>query len=236
MITPQPCKAKLADKRVHNEKFTQYFFELIDPPEKEFLAGQYVSLKASERGERRSYSICSSPDETHHFELLVDVTPQGLGTSYLANLQFGQEVEILMPLGMFTVPDNSNEKSLAFLATGSGVAPFMSMILDQLQNKHDTRPMTLYWGMREVNQLFWQDRFQELAESFPNFHFHPVISQPIEGWPLCVGRVTDCLANHAFDQEAGYYICGNAPMLKDVLAFLETKGIPQEHIHHEKFF
>lgn len=235
MITPQPCKAKLADKIVHNDKFTQYFFELTEPAQKEFLAGQYVSLKVSERGDRRSYSICSSPDTPHAFELLVDVTPNGLGTNYLANLQFGQEVEVLMPLGMFTIPENSNETSIALVATGSGVAPFMGMIKDQLQHRHDTRSITLYWGMREVNQLFWQDKFQELAEAFPNFHFHPVISQPIEGWPLCAGRVTDCLTTHEFDQGAGYYLCGNAPMLKDILAFLASKNIPQDHIHHEKF-
>lgn len=236
MITPQPCKAKLADRIVHNAKFTQYFFELIEPAQKEFVAGQYVSVKVTERGDRRSYSIASNPNTPHRFELLVDVTPQGLGTTYLNNLQLGQEIDVLMPLGMFTVPDNSSETSLAFLATGSGIAPFRSMILDQLQNKRDTRSITLYWGMREISQLFWQDEFQELARNFSNFHFHPVISQPVPEWPLCRGRVTDCLRTHEFDQTAGYYLCGNAPMLQEVLGILAEHAVPQDHIHHEKFF
>lgn len=236
MTTPQRCTAKLADKRVHNEKFIQYMFELTLPPDITFQAGQYVSLQVSERGERRSYSICSSPEVTHGFELLIDITPQGVGTKYLDALQFGQEVNVLMPLGMFTVPENSDEDSLVLIATGSGIAPFKSMILDQLQNKQDQRQITLNWGLREVNQMFWQDEFQELAESFPNFHFHPVISKPTPEWPLCRGRVTDCLKTHEFNPKAGFYLCGNEPMVIDVKAFLAEKGIPADHIHHEKFF
>lgn len=236
MTTPQRATARLADKRVFNEKFTHFFFELIQPAQIEFQAGQYVSIQVSPQGQRRSYSIASSPAENHKFELLVDVTPNGLGINYLNNLQFGQEVNVLLPLGMFTVPDDSAETAVILVGTGSGIAPFRSMILDLLQVRRDPRPITLHWGMREVKQLFWQDEFQELAESFPNFHFHPVISQATPEWPLCRGRVTDCLRTHDFDAQAGYYLCGNAPMLKDVLAFLQEKGIKPEHIHHEKFF
>ncbi len=236
MTTPQRATARLADKRVHNDKFIQYVFELIEPNEIAFQAGQYVSMQVSERGERRSYSISSSPAVTHGFELLIDITPQGLGTQYLGALEFGQTVNILMPMGMFTIADHSQEDSLKLIATGSGIAPFKSMILDQLQIKHDTRPITLHWGMREVRQMFWQDEFQELAESFPNFHFHPVISQATPEWPLCQGRVTDCLKTHEFSPKAGYYLCGNAPMVKDVMAFLQEKGVKADQVHHEKFF
>jgi len=236
MTTPQRATARLADKRVHNSKFTQYFFELIEPHEITFQAGQYVSIQVSSQGERRSYSIASTPAISHGFELLIDSTPQGLGTQYLDKLALGEAVNVLIPLGLFTIPNDQTEESLIFVGTSSGVAPFKSMILDQLQVKHDQRQMTLYWGMREVTQLFWQDEFQELAESFPNFHFHPVISQALPAWPLCRGRVTDCLRTHDFASSAGYYLCGNAPMLKDVLAFLQEKGIKEEQIHHEKFF
>lgn len=236
MTTPQRCRAKLADKIIQNQKFVQYFFELIEPHEVQFQAGQYVSLKVSERGDRRSYSICSSPEKNHGFELLIDISPQGLGTSFLSEMTLGQEVDVLMPLGVFTVSQASDEQAVIFLGTGSGIAPFRSMILDQLQAKHDTRPIVLHWGLREVNQLFWQDEFQELAESFPNFHFHPVISRPTNEWPLCRGRVTDCLRTHEFNQQAGYYLCGNAAMLQETLTILQEKGILPGHIHHEKFF
>lgn len=236
MTPPQRAQARLIERIDHNDKFIQLKFEYVEPPVVLFQAGQYVSLQVSEHGDRRSYSICSSPEADHGFELLIDVSPNGLGSQYLHNLALGQTVNVLVPLGVFTVPDAPEEKNLIFIGTGSGIAPFRSMIMDQLQNKHDQRPMTLYWGLRHVAQMFWQDEFTELSQNFPNFHFHPVISQPEADWPLCRGRVTDCLSVHEFVPEAGFYLCGNAPMLRDVLAFLGQKQIPEARIHHEKFY
>lgn len=234
---PQQCTAKFEDKVVYNEKFTQFAFEMTSPPRFNFLAGQYVSIKVSDKGERRSYSISSAPNIDHGFELLVDMEPNGIGVQYLANLQFGQEIQVLGPMGMFVVEDAPTEKSLVFIATGSGIAPMHSMLLDQLQTKQDKRPMVLYWGLRHEKDMFWELEFQELSTHFPNFTYHPVLSQPeTDQWTLCRGRVTDCLVTHEHPTEAGYYICGNQKMLNDVVALLEAKGIEHKHIHHEKFY
>lgn len=234
---PQQMTARLEDKIVHNPKFIQYTFELLEPHRMEFAAGQYVSVKVDEQGHRRSYSICSTPDVQHGFELLIDMAPQGVGVKYLEGLQFGAEVSVLGPLGVFTMVDNPEEKSVVYIATGSGIAPIRSMILDQLQVKQDKRPIKLYWGLRHETDMFWLLEFYELSQSFPNFSFHPVLSKPeTEEWTLCKGRVTDCLVNHPDLENAGYYICGNERMLADVIALLEKKGINQSHIHHEKFY
>lgn len=235
-MPPQRCTARLEDKLQHNSKFTQYMFELVEPHTVPFLAGQYVSMKVSDQGLRRSYSISSSPGITHGFELLLDITPQGVGTKYLESLKFGDTVEILMPMGMFTIAEDPTEKHLVFIATGSGVAPFYSMIQDLLQEKHDPRPITLFWGLRYAEDLFWEDEFSRLSEAFPQFVFHPVLSKAVDEWPLCRGRVTDCLSVHTLPENAGYYLCGNAPMIADVSALLTQKGITKEHIHHEKFY
>lgn len=236
MIAPQRCTGKLVDKIIYNEKFIHYFFEFIEPPAIQFEAGQYVSMQVSERGDRRSYSICSSPATTHGFELLIDITPQGVGSKFLENLSFSQPVDMLAPLGRFTVPQDPSEHALIFVATGSGVAPFRSMILDQLQVKQDQREIVLLWGLRHENLLFWENEFLEMSQAFPNFKFHPVISQPTPAWTLCQGRVTNCLSVHSYPDQAGYYLCGNDAMVKDVLTFLQGKGVAEDHIHHEKFY
>ncbi|MDA1079098.1 MAG: FAD-binding oxidoreductase [bacterium] len=236
MQPPKQYRAKLEDKQQLNERFMQYDFELVEPNELAFAAGQYVSIKVSDKGERRSYSICSSPAITHGFELLVDHQPAGIGCTYLESLAFGQEIELLAPLGIFTIVPDTDETSLALVATGSGIAPFRSMLFEHLQVRQDTRPITLYWGMRHANQLFWEDEFEELAESFPHFSFHPVISQPEQAWPLCRGRVTDCLTAHEQAASVGYYLCGNATMIGDVTQTVLAKGITEAHIHHEKFY
>lgn len=234
---PQQILAKLEDKVVHNHKFIQYKFELTQPYRMQFLSGQYVSLKVDDVGHRRSYSICSTPDIDHGFELLVDVAPQGLGVQYLESLQFGQEIQLLAPMGVFVMEEDPAEQSVVFIGTGSGIAPLRAMILDQLINKQDARPMVLHWGVRHEKDWFWLLEFEELSDKFPNFSFHPVLSQPeTDQWTLCKGRVTDCLLNHEHPAAAGYYICGNEKMLADVVALLEKKGINDTHIHHEKFY
>jgi ferredoxin-NADP reductase len=236
MNPPKHFVAKLADKIQLNEKFVQYKFELVEPSVMEFSAGQYVSIAVGDEGHRRSYSICSSPADNHGFELMVDETPNGIGVQYLHGLQFGQELKMLAPMGMFTVGNESETSPLIFVATGSGVTPFRSMLFDQLQIKKNPRPMILYWGMRHVEDLFWEDEFEELAENFPHFQFHPVMSQGNDQWPLCRGHVTDCLDIHEQLPSAHYYICGNARMLADVIQLLEKKGVGKEQIHHEKFY
>lgn len=238
----QQMTAKLADKTVFNPKYTEYRFELEHPHTMQFQAGQYISVAVAENGDRRSYSLTSNPDNIHGFDLLVDHSPQGVGSQFMQNLQFGQVIQIMGPMGKFVV-DRAKatdpvhpEKELVLIATGSGIAPFHAMVLDLLQDQAETRKITLYWGMRHVHELFWQNEFQDLVESFETFSFHPVISQPIPQWTLCQGRVTDCLVGHELPPQAGYYLCGSATMITDVRALLESKGVLPENIHFEKFF
>ena len=109
------------------------------------------------------------------------------------------------------------------------------MILDLLQVKQDPRPITLYWGLRFPSQLFWQDEFTDLAENFPNFHFHPVISKPTLDWNLCSGHVTDCLSIHELDSATGFYLCGNKEMINDAITLLTSLDFNQSQIHFEKY-
>jgi Na+-transporting NADH:ubiquinone oxidoreductase subunit F len=234
MFKPQLYLATLAEKKIFNPKFSLLTFELSQPNEMPFEAGQYVSIQVSERGDRRSYSICSTPDVIHGFDILVDMTvPMGLGATYLNNLQFGDQVKSLGPMGRFMiVPD---EPAITMIGTGSGLGPLRSMLLDLLQNQHDTREIILYWGLRHVEDLVWQDEFQQLAMAFPNFKFHPVLSKSPQEWPLCRGRVTDCLSIHNLIPGSGYYICGNQHMIDDMVALLLSRGVAPTQIHQEKF-
>ncbi len=235
---PQKITARFEDKVVLNEKFVQLKFELQEPHSMPFLAGQYVSIKVSEKGERRSYSISSSPGITHGFELLVDLSPNGVGSHYLKNLQFGQTIDAMGPMGRFVLEPEAleQEPTIALVATGSGLAPLYSMLQDLLHVRQDKRPIILYWGMRYDHELFWLDDLYEMDKLYENFSFHPVISRPGEAWTLCTGRITDCLTNHGILNPAGYYICGNKPMLEDVTNLLQQASVPTERVHFEKFY
>jgi ferredoxin-NADP reductase len=239
--TFQPYKSRLAWKNQINERFCEFHFELIEPNRLSFQAGQYVFVRVPETGHQRSYSITSPPNMNHAVELLVDLVPQGPGTRYLASLEPGQVVEMMAPLGGFVVPDRNSvigqaEKSLVFVATGSGIAPFKSMLTDLLITQNDTRPMMLLWGMRYEADQFWYDDFGVLAQEHPNLSFQPVLSKPSEAWPFHKGYVTDVLSVQTNFLERGYFICGRSEMIQDVRTLLIDNNVPLEHIHTESFF
>lgn len=240
-MSVQRFRAKTAEVEHIGEKYIHLTFELLEPNKIEFIAGQYILLEAPGTQQKKSYSITSNPVEDHKIELLVDTTPQGLGTKYLMSLKPGDEIAFYAPAGRFIIADHETdigkeEKELVFVATGSGIAPVRSMVLDLLQNKKDTRKITVYFGTRTENMMVWQEEFLLLSQAFSNFAYHPVLSKASDQWPLCRGRVTDCLSIHPLPDTAGYYLCGNYHMLDDVEKYLLEKNVKKEHIHSEEFF
>lgn len=232
--------SKVSETRHLNDKFVHIVLELVEPSRMTFTAGQYILLEVPGIDQKKSYSIASAPGIDHRIELLVDISPQGPASKYLDAVKPGDEVSFFAPAGRFIpesqeTPIGKEEKSLVFVATGSGIAPLRGMIFHLLQEVQDPRPMTLYWGLRKEDDLIWADEFQGLSKSFPQFTFHPVLSRATDAWPLCRGRVTDCLLIHPFDATAGYYLCGNRGMIEDVSALLLDRHIQPEHIHREQF-
>jgi len=239
--TLQIFKAKLAWRKDLNTNFAEFKFELLEPNRISFEAGQYLLLEVPETGHQRSYSIASPPSLDHAIHLLVDFTPQGPGSKYLQSLKPGEEVKMIAPLGRFVISDQDSqigqtEKKIVLLATGSGIAPYRSMIEDRLITKKDYRPLTLIWGLRYESDQFWYDDFSLLALQHPNFSFQPVLSRPNEGWQFHKGYVTDVLSIQDDFSETGYFLCGNGSMVKDAREMLTQKGVAPEKIHFETFF
>jgi ferredoxin-NADP reductase len=238
----QPFTAKMSERRILNEKFQSLRFELVEPSRLRFTAGQYILLTVPTTPQKKSYSITTSPSTEHAFELMIELAPQGHGVKYLTSLQPGDEIKFMAPVGLFTLaapesPIGQAEKAFVFIATGSGIAPFKSILEDLLISKNEQRPIILYWGLRYAEDQFWFNEFQQLAQQHKNFTFHPTLSKAPDNWQLCRGRVTDCLLIHPMPvEQAGYYLCGSSAMIGDVKELLTKQGVPAQHIHHEKFY
>ncbi|MFZ2200128.1 MAG: FAD-binding oxidoreductase [Microgenomates group bacterium] len=235
---PQKYSARVSDKYFvsDNERFLYVKLELVLPDRISYLAGQYISIQINDLGERRCYSIASTSDDNHGFHLLVEIVGEGKGSNYFHNLQIGQVVEVLAPLGKFVVSENKINK-LLFVATGSGIVPIYAMINDLLINKKEARPMRLHWGMKNEEDLFFVDDLNQLSEEHPNFVFDIVLSRPSPEWDLCTGHVQDCLVRDFVegltDWEA--YVCGKPVVVGEIVKKLTELSMKPENIYHEKF-
>jgi NAD(P)H-flavin reductase len=229
--------SKVSEKQVFGEKFYWLRLELIEPHRLEFVAGQYVIMSIPGHDQKKNYSIASEPEMDHAIDLLVDITPGGIGSQFAQKVEPGETIEFLAPVGGFVVADDPYEEELVFIATGSGITSIRSMVMDLLKTKKDPRKITLYWGLRYAQDLFWEEEFYQLDQEYENFNFELILSRPPEGWKLSEGRVTDLLATRRehYDK-TGYYLCGNTKMVEDVKALLYSKSVIDINVHREKYY
>ena len=151
----------------------RFQFETDDPFD--FVAGQYVSIRY--RGRTRAYSVASSPnrDET---ELCVRRVAGGrLSPLLCEKLREGDELTVRGPYGEFLLKDPSN-RELVFVATGTGVTPFKSMIDYTFEEGLDEgRDVWLFLGAPWKDDLPYREEFRDLASDRSNFHFVPTLSR-----------------------------------------------------------
>jgi NAD(P)H-flavin reductase len=238
MSTPQLYTATLNDKFAYNQRYIKLKFELKEPHRFVFEAGQYISLKINEKVSK-DYFIFSEAQIDHSFEILLDVgagenAGLGEGMQFLYKLRVGDTIKFTGPAGELGNTLAQGEE-LIFVATGVGMAPFRSMILDLLQAKKDQRPITLYWGMEDVETFFLEDEFEELSENFSNFKFHPVLSKAIPEWSLCRGSVFDCLSVHEVNADAHFYLSTSAQMNERLKKLFLENEVKSSQIHVSEY-
>ncbi len=217
-----------------------YELRFTRPEGMTFKAGQFVLFDVPLVEDRtniqaRAYSIASAPGET---ELLfgVKLKEGGRASMWIEQvIQEGTPVRIQGPFGLFLVKET--DPACIFIATGAGVAPFRSQLIDLLEEKKDTRPMHVLFGVRHPQDFFWLQDFMSLARAYPNFVFHPVLSGDDESWTGLRGHVQQHLPSiNAAHPDAGIYICGAPEMVKDVKETCLTDfGIPKIRLHAEGY-
>lgn len=236
-------KTIVRDKTSYNSRYHLFDLELVSPSLIDFQAGQFVMITVPGDAQKKSYSITSPPEANHKVELLVDIKPGGAGSKFFENLSLGDQVELMGPAGLFVVANfdpkvEHSEENLVFVATGSGIAPIRSMILDLLITKKDQRQIILFWGMRHEVDTFWLEDFYKLSRDYANFDFELILSQPNDDWTLSKGYVTDLVAHRVGNfSQTGFYLCGGRQMIKDVTTLLtDKKHVNPNQIHLERFY
>ncbi|WP_038204580.1 NADH:ubiquinone reductase (Na(+)-transporting) subunit F [Xenophilus azovorans] len=206
-----------------------------------FQAGQYVQLEIPGLGQSRAFSIANPPDangEAARIELNVRHVPGGAGTTWLhESAKEGGRLRLAGPYGRFFVRRSAGLPML-FMAGGSGLSSPRSMILELLASGC-TEPITLVYGQRTGEELYYDAEFRALAEAYPNFHYLPALSGEPEGsaWTGARGFVHEAAKAHFDGGFAGHkaYLCGPPAMIEACIATLMQGRLFERDIYTEKF-
>lgn len=164
-------------------------FETDEPFD--FAAGQYVSIRYGDR--TRAYSVASSPNR-EQTELCIRRVPDGrLSPRLCEELSVGDRIAVRGPNGHLLLEDTS-KRDMAFLATGTGVAPMKSMLDYCFEEDRDThqghqRDVWLFLGAAWEDDLPYHGAFRDLAAEHENFHYVPCLSR--EPWLTAWDGETD---------------------------------------------
>lgn len=239
-------KSKLIQKKQLAGSVYLFRFSYPTNADWTFLAGQYmifhIPQKDSEHMARRQYSIASAPNERGFLDFIIEIVPDGVGSTYLHKMEIGQELTMQGPAGIFIHKQSEND--LVMLATGTGIAPIYSIVVDRLtcNVKRKTPNIYLLWGLKYKEDIYLKKELDELASKNPNFKYKICLSQEKNmSDPDCfMGRVT-----HGFEEQIKssklqatsykFYICGSKHIVDSLRTFLEEKNIPKNQIHFEKF-
>jgi ring-1,2-phenylacetyl-CoA epoxidase subunit PaaE len=208
-----------------------------------FSPGQYLTLRTTMDGEevRRSYSICSGPDDGE-LRIAVKKVDGGAFSNWAADeLKCGDELDVMTPTGRFGVTAAGEARVYVGLAAGSGITPILSIIKGVLAREPDSR-FFLFYGNRSTGGMLFREALEELKDRFIDrlsvFH---VISGEEQDIPILHGRLDGeklrvLLRSLVPAQDVDHvFICGPAGMSEDIEATCRAIGIAESRVHVERF-
>ena len=198
-----------------------------------FLPGQYVNVLVPGTDQRRSYSF-SSPPGAEALSFLVRDIPRGLMSTFLREeAQPGIPVEFIGPAGSFYLREV--KRPLLFLAGGTGLAPFLSMLGKLAETGTGGHPIHLVYGVTNDPDLVEVERLEEFAARTPGFTFATCVAAEDSAHPR-KGYVTRHIEpGHLNAGDVDVYLCGPPPMVDAVRAWLGEQGVIPANFYYEKF-
>lgn len=230
-----PCRVQKIDKVAHD--VAVLYLKLPANERLQFMAGQYIDFLLKD-GKRRSFSMANAPHDDEFIQLHVRHIAGGNFSDFVFTQM--KERAILRfegPLGTFFLREDT-DKSIVFMAGGTGFAPIKAIIEHALYKKLD-RTMILYWGARTLADLYMPELPARWQAENPQFTFVPVLSDPApeDNWPGRTGLVHQAILDD-FDDLSGFqvYACG-APIMCEVGhgAFTTQRGLPENEFYSDAF-
>jgi ring-1,2-phenylacetyl-CoA epoxidase subunit PaaE len=211
-----------------------------------YQPGQFLTLIPTINGHkvRRSYSMSSSPHTDAAPAVTVKRVTGGLVSNWLNdNLKEGDFLEVMEPLGHFTVqPDARNSRTVVLVGAGSGITPLISIAKSILKIEPESRVVLLY-GNRNEQSIIFLEALQQLSKQYgERFVVKHTLSQPLNGWLGHAGRLNKTQVLRLLEEieafsatTAHYYLCGPDGLMEEAQRALAILEVPSRQIHKESF-
>jgi CDP-4-dehydro-6-deoxyglucose reductase len=228
-------QAKLIGSREIAPDVRHFEFEALGVERLDFVPGQFTSFVDTIEGKEitRAYSMASAPSGTNRFELCLNRVDHGHLSPRLFDMKPGDRIEMRQPLGMFVLRQQAPRDTI-FIATGTGVAPFRSMLQAHLKASSPT--FTLLFGVRYESHMLYREEFEEMERTHSNFRFWPTLTRPDPEWKGRQGRVQAHLAEAIGERRnVDFYLCWLKEMVDETRGILKSQGFDRKQIFYEKY-
>jgi len=226
-----PAKLNLTVSEIAQETPSAKSMKLVSidgilPP---FQAGQYINVFVETGGVRtsRPYSIASSPTQTGYYEITVRRVDNGFVSNYLLDeLKPGDRLTTSAPSGNFHYNPLLHGDRLAFIAGGSGITPFMSMIRE-LADKNLDRRLHLFYGSRIEDDVIYRKEIERIESVHKNFTWDLIVSEPDSSFCGLKGFINvDLIREKIGGPDWMFFVCGPEAMYQFCLPELKKMPMP----------
>ncbi|MFM8320109.1 MAG: NADH:ubiquinone reductase (Na(+)-transporting) subunit F, partial [Chloroflexota bacterium] len=215
----------------------------------EWQAGGLFDLRAANPvPARRNYSLATNPtvDRDLRFNVRLATPPRGVdcpagsGSAYVFGLRPGDIVTAGGPFGEFHVRPGEQEK--IYLGGGAGMAPLRAHLSSLLETQRTQARVSYWYGARSLQEAFYLEYFERLAQQHANFSFHLALSEPRpeDAWQGLRGFIHAALldaylAQHPDPAAVDYYLCGPPAMIQAASVMLKNLGVPAAQIAYDEY-
>lgn len=229
--------------RLEDETSTtrRFWIQVEEQETFDFQPGQFVTfdlpISEKRRDRWRSYSIASAPNGTNIFELCIVRLEGGRGTNYLfEDVEVGSILTFKGPDGVFTLPKNL-DREIVLICTGTGVAPFRSMLGALKAQGGPQKPMHLIFGTRFEDGILYREELETLARDWPTFRYDVVLSREND-WSGYRGYVHQVYQENygEVQEDRLFLLCGWQNMIDQAVEELTEKmGYDKRQVVYELY-
>ncbi len=227
---------------------TKRFWLNVEDGKPDFIAGQFVTMDLPIHEKRlkrwRSYSIANAPSDEEDLEFCIVKLEGGLASQYFfEKVEVGTPIKFKGPSGAFCLREPI-EKDLIFICTGTGVAPFRSMLLDLINQKKAHKKIHLIFGTRYKEGILYEEEFSKWQETHEFFSYSVCLSREVAidqgavSYELSKGYIHEVYKSHYKNPrtDIAFYLCGWKNMVDQAVETLNVElGYQKEQIHYELY-